>query len=112
MVAVRLSALTGHPDRLTTGTPLTTSPTATAPVGLGRALGMPPNAEHVPTLMIPAAPRAAVVRMSSAARPPIVHDPRMPVGTEPSTITMWPPLATASSRAFSAASPAAAIKVS
>ena len=112
MVAVRLSALTGHPDRLTTGTPLTTSSTETAPVGLGLATGIPPNAEHVPTLMIPAAPRAPFLSMSSAAWPPIVHAPRMPVGTEPSTIRMCPPLATASSRAFSAAVPAAAITVS
>src|ERR1035441_7577371 len=92
MVAVRLSALTGHPDRFTIGTPLTTSATATAPVGWGDARGIPPNAEQVPTLMIPAAPRAHVLRMSSAALPPMVQDPRMPVGTEAPTISRGPPL--------------------
>ena len=88
------------------------SSTRTAPVGFGPAAGIPPNAEQVPTLMIPAAPRVASRSRSSAERPPIVQAPGMPVGTEPSTITRCPPLATASSRAFSAARPAAAMTVS
>jgi hypothetical protein len=55
------------------GTPDTTSDTATVPVGFGAAAGIPPNAPHVPTETIAAAPRAASSRSWIADFPAIVQ---------------------------------------
>ena len=57
------SALAGHADMLMRFlTPGTASATDKAPVGFGRAAGMPPNAAQVPTAIVAAAPAADITR--------------------------------------------------
>lgn len=53
--------------------PGTASLSATAPVGLGRAAGMPPNAAHVPTAMLAAAAPQTSRAICRADLPPIVQ---------------------------------------
>src|ERR1700722_13681677 len=109
------SGIGGHPDTLMMGLSPTIAVTGHAPVGLGSAKGIPPKAEHVPTHTMAAAPLAASRSVSTALRPPAVqYAPPAPVGTDSSTSsTYFPKLSfMALSRADSAASPAAAIRVS
>ena len=54
-------------------TPGTASATDKAPVGFGRAAGMPPNDAQVPTAMVAAAPPQISRAICRADLPPIVQ---------------------------------------
>ena len=103
----------GQPGTLMIGLSVIRSDTDTAPVGLGLACGMPPNAAQLPTAMMAAASAAVSVSMSRLETPAMVEKPGLPSGMEPSTTSRYLPLfsAIAVVRAASAASPEAACRV-
>ena len=69
----------------TIGLSVIMSLTATAPVGFGFALGIPPKDAQVPMAIIPAASFADSLSISTLLMPLIVEYPGLPTGTEPST---------------------------
>ena len=82
----------GQPETLMIGLSLMMSDTATAPVGLGLAWGMPPKAAQVPTATIAAAPLAASFSMSRLLMPAMVeYTPPSLSGIEPSTTSRYLP---------------------
>ena len=71
-VPTMTAGIGGQPEMWMIGLSLTTSDTATAPVGFGFAIGMPPKAAQLPTATTAAQPEAASLSISRWLTPAMV----------------------------------------